>query len=659
MEGHRRGNAGGNGGRVQSYRGVAVAWALVAALIVLPGAAATSSSVEVSPGRNARVSWRFAPVIGAGQGGTGMEQVCLRPQCATFDLRVKLPGTDASFYRAHRATLKIHYAWDAPVDTDLDVFAFSPTGGESGPGSPDIHATGSNYEDLILNDPPSGVWTINSFAFQSPTPVAAVATAVLSVAAWAPIPAVAAPERGGLPRFTSFDFPIGFQTRDLQQEPNAGEPSIGVDPVTNAIMYMARSQITRITFKGDRPAYKDVTPPVLSLPNEDQILVVDATTHRTFAEGWYVGGSAFEYSDDDGNSWQPSTGSSPFVNNDHPTIGTGPFHMPVPHGTTYPHAVYLCAQNPDTGAPPANAFSGDAACALSTDGGRTFGAGQYVWLGRCLPEDGHLRVGLKGTVFIPNPKCTGATGAAHTGVGVSTDNGKTWAVRTIPDSGPGFADPSVAQASDGTVYLGYQDVSGHPKIAVSHNEGKSWSASIDVGRFHDPYGTQDGLPNGIQNSEFPEVITGSAGRAAFAFLGTGTPGPYQDPGFKGVWYLFVSYTYDGGRTWHTVNATPRDPVQRGCIWHLGGFNDCRNMLEFNDIALDREGHVLVAYTDGCTGSCVSSSSIQTSGCQPNGVPYGASFISTATCTYGRLSAFVRQTCGPPLLAADDRASPPC
>src|SRR5262249_43218855 len=32
-------------------------------------------------------------------------------------------------------------------------------------------------------------------------------------------------------------------------------------------------------------------------------------------------------------------------------------------------------------------------------------------------------------------------------------------------------------------------------------------------------------------------------------------------------------------------------------------NPCRNLLDFNDITVDKFGRVLVGYADGCTGSC--------------------------------------------------------
>src|SRR6266571_8328216 len=59
-------------------------------------------------------------------------------------------------------------------------------------------------------------------------------------------------------------------------------------------------------------------------------------------------------------------------------------------------------------------------------------------------------------------------------------------------------------------------------------------------------------------------------------------------------------TYDGGNTWTTVNATPSDPVQKGSIC-LGGLTcgSDRNLLDFNDMTIDREGRVLASYADGC------------------------------------------------------------
>ena len=103
-----------------------------------------------------------------------------------------------------------------------------------------------------------------------------------------------------------------------------------------------------------------------------------------------------------------------------------------------------------------------------------------------------------------------------------------------------------------------------------------------------------------QKAAFPAIVAGdggvTTGRAAFAYYGTTTDGTDTDPSFPGVWYLYISSTFDGGQTWTTVNATPGDPIQRGGIC---GDGDCRNMLDFFDAGIDKEGRVLVGWDDGC------------------------------------------------------------
>lgn len=156
------------------------------------------------------------------------------------------------------------------------------------------------------------------------------------------------------------------------------------------------------------------------------------------------------------------------------------------------------------------------------------------------------------------------------------------------------------------MYFGWQDGSSNsvgstPKVAVSRDKGLTWSNITTLGS-----GT-------IKNVQFPTMIAGDDSRAAFAFLGSTTGGDDQagasrkSAGFNGVWHLYVATTYDSGVTWSLVDATPTDPVQRGCIWMAGGSNSCRNLLDFMDATVDRRGHVLVGYADGCVSlTCVGS-----------------------------------------------------
>ena len=60
---------------------------------------------------------------------------------------------------------------------------------------------------------------------------------------------------------------------------------------------------------------------------------------------------------------------------------------------------------------------------------------------------------------------------------------------------------------------------------------------------------------------------------------------------------------------HTQRVSP-DPVQVGSIClnsgdcrDIGGSN--RNLLDFNDLHIDLEGRVYIAFADGCTGTCAS------------------------------------------------------
>jgi PKD repeat protein len=189
-------------------------------------------------------------------------------------------------------------------------------------------------------------------------------------------------------------------------------------------------------------------------------------------------------------------------------------------------------------------------------------------------------------------------------VSVSEDAGTTWTVRQVQGEGfaanppPGILDPSVGIATDGTVYFSYissQADGGHVRVAVSHDKGRTWSNDSDVG-----------ASQGIRNAVFTTAIAGDPNRAAVGFVGTTEPGDHQADTFKGTWYAFIAHTYDGGRTWVTVNATPNNPVQREAgIWNQGGNSPLRNLLDFNGMAMDEKGRVLYAYADGCIDGCES------------------------------------------------------
>ena len=431
------------------------------------------------------------------------------------------------------------------------------------------------------------------------------------------------------------EYPVPLSTGQNIAFPSgaSGEPSIGWSPQQKAAMYGAGLGVSRLTWDDTKPGSPmtntDVTPTLGTLNTFDTIVTVDPAIGRTFFAELALVGSTLWYSDDAGASWTQSTGISAGVLLDHESVGAGPFSaasLPHPLGTD---AVYYCAQN---------SFNG--ACGVSLDGGLTFAPGVPIDNtpindmgdanstfaaegGACSALHGHLKVAPDGTAYVPLKGCGGTATASNLtnteyeggmpSVSVSTDGGQSWTVRMDPDgSNTDESDNAVAVGPDNTLYMTWQDgknisdtESAHTtaaKVSISTDQGKTWMRTANLD------------PPGVNNVQFPVVIAGDDDRAAVAFMGTSGVGDDQQNGFIGSWDMYVSTTYDQGRTWTTVDATAGDPVHRGCIDNQGiapgspKNNVCnnRNLLDFNDITVDSAGRVLVAYTKTCTSKkCIS------------------------------------------------------
>ena len=424
------------------------------------------------------------------------------------------------------------------------------------------------------------------------------------------------------------------------------EPSIGADWKTGAVMYQSLYTTYRVSFdKGGAATWTDVSPVLTSQKTLDPILFTDRDTGRTFVSQLAGQCSLSEFSDDDGATWTPGEGCGPPSGVDHQSVGGGPFAAPLT-GTVYDHAVYYCSQAVET-----------AFCAMSADGGVSFGPGVPIYTdAQCSGLHGHVRVAPNGTAIVPNQNCNpspsptavNSTKSNQAAI-VSTSDGATWSVNVIPGSVASVrSDPSAAADSAGAWYFGFEQavndaggtqVAGKAMVSTSRDDGTTWSPSVDVG-----------APLGVHNVTFPEVIAGDPGRAAYAFLGSPTAGNPEMQTFKGLWYLYVALTYDGGATWTVENLTPGDPVERGCIY-LAGTGDCpnpdkRNLYDFMDITAGKDGRVLIGYADGCTGTCDSK---QTAPCAD------AACATGDTKSTDHLAQIARLTCGRGLVAAQDAA----
>ena len=624
----------------------------ISALLAVISFAANPKEGTVTPSTTDTLTWK-GTVSGVPPTGGG---ACVEgTNCDSFKLTIS--GTPEEWVAAGKQVV-VRIDWLANAnDYDLTVHKGSVNGpvvGSSG-------AFGGTSEQVVLNPRSKSVGTGDFYVKAVYFAVASADqyTGSARVADSGPPPTVAVPPASGVaPRYQNHTPPpAGPATLGL----HAAEPSIGVNWKTEGIatpgsgfaatpenggraMYIALLQTLRVTFNDSCPSspaalWEDKSFVSTTAITFDPILFTDnsrktgsdgqlqslATNRTVVSQLLFPAGSATTasaYTDNDGDTWLESTGAAIGAGIDHQTIGGGgPFHAPVPPLATYPNAIYYCAQLPN------------ASCGLSIDGGRTYGPAVPVYTDECGGLHGHIKVGPDGTAYLPNKDCkTPRPGQA---VVVSEDNGATWAERPVPGSLAAGSDAAVGigrgdkTGGKGRVYLGYADGDNQAVIATSTDNGRTWSAPVDVGAIF-----------GINNVAFPAVVAGDDDRAAFAFYGTPTVGGLQDPKFTGVWHLYVAHTYDGGQTWQTVDATPNDPMQRGCIWLGGGANICRNMLDFMGIDVDKRGRVLVAYNDGCAGAECS---------QAPGDAVGNSYTD--------LAVIARQTAGKGLFAEHDALFP--
>ncbi len=590
--------------------------------------------------------------------------VCAEPAapCDEFALHVDIPsGTTTSY------SVVVTIDWTntgTPTtqlgeNSDYDVYIYKSdniTKVGQGPGTvkPEIAVFQAFAGDYIIKVVPYDV--------APDTPFTGKIELIASDAAPQPTPKPLPQATGSTPRYQVFTPPRSILNRTAAPLPtpsgspaqgqpavpsagngtDAGEPSIGVNWITGRVLYQSYLTTFRLTFNDSCPSSPTALWEDKSAANAqnslDPILFTDHGYNlaapfvgRTFASQLAGTTSLASFTDNDGDTWTASEGGSLHSGVDHQTVGAGPYHnlpggLPFPKAPgAYPHAFYYCSQEVAA-----------ASCSRSDDGGLTFGASVPIYtLVDCGNLHGHVKVAADGTVYVPNNGCS------EQAVIVSEDNGITWAVRNVgkPDN-PGMfssegaaSDPWVAlgrgdTVPGGRVYFAYSLNDGSAMVAVSDDRGVTWKNNFDVG-----------AAAGVNHSVFPLVIVGDDDRAAAAFIGTSAKGSVTDRAFPGAWYVYIAHTYDGGVTWTTVNATPNDPVQRGGIWLGGGSPPHRNLLDFNGIDVDKQGRVVVAYADGCTGpACVQA-------------PYEATGNS-----YTALAAIARQTGGRRLFGPDTPAT---
>ena len=571
--------------------------------LVVPGLRAATSSGTLAPD-NPVIIYSDGPLDPNPTGVIGKPNCTAPNSCSEFVLTVNA----SSLAPTHNVT--ILWNW-APIYVDFDFFI------EDNTPQRNIIAANQSTTDpsaIVLPIGPNG--SVYHIIVE-----ASVGTTTFNGAIYLSQKYPAAAQGAGAPpRYINYPAGTG-------QANSAGEPSMGVDwnPNVAGLMHDKVNTGGVAFFTTSQPAnwrvnFDDCSSPAINLWENksgrftptglDSIGFVDHfsslpmgtgpnsphTPGRVFHIDLGAGDSAGSFSDDDGETYLPGGNGGLPAGPDHETLGGGPYHAPLPPaGPVYQNAIYYCSQDGVQ----------EAECSRSDDGGLTFGPGVPIYnLAQCGGGiHGHVKVSPQGTVYVPNSSCGTGSPIGVNGVAVSKDNGLTWNEFNVPNSN-GSQDPAIGIGQNNvgkpmgqtssTIYLGWISGDGHAHVAHSPNEGSTWQDDTDISSIF-----------GIQNAVFPVVVAGDDNRAAYSFLGT-------DPDFTStqVWHLYVAHTYDGGKSWILLDATPNDPVQIGKVCLLGiACSGARNLLDFNGIDVDREGRVLVAYADGCV-NCANTQTTQ-------------------------------------------------
>jgi hypothetical protein len=388
---------------------------------------------------------------------------------------------------------------------------------------------------------------------------------------------------------------------------NAPEPSIGVTS-TGCIFFIALEKVMRSCDYGE--SWEDVTGPACSFTTSDPYGWVDPVTDRIFnVQMQGLETSWICWSDNDGASWAGNphnSGTTPI--NDHIKLATGPW-TDTGYGlagqisqTLYETAVYYCY----------NKLVG-IFCFTSFDGGASFEVGGQI-VGLATTNGGlhgAISTAPDGTVYL-TPRVATPT------VIVSDDNGFSWFERTM---GEDTSTPNPRKNSE----VATDSASNAYHVWTGADEGIYMSRSTDSGQTWEQESIRIS-PIEVISSVFPQTSAGDEGRIAIAYLGSENSTELGLPNIDGSpwdgnahyatgnvsYHLYITYSLnalDENPVFHTYRVTD-DPVQIGSIClnsgdcrDIGGSN--RNLLDFNDLHIDKEGRVYVAIADGCTGPCSS------------------------------------------------------
>lgn len=370
------------------------------------------------------------------------------------------------------------------------------------------------------------------------------------------------------------------------------EPTLGVD--TKGTVYYAASwhddspavvlPITEVRRSKDNgKTWTNISPQVngTELPptNADPYVFVDQDTDRIFNPEAAGACLYMNFSDNGGDTWLTNPLVCGGFNVDHQSFEAGPF-PPALSGlrTVYPNVLWFCSNH-----------VAQAQCSNSVDGGVVWKpAPSPAYLGYdtaagglCGGLSGHVEIDSKGRAYLPKGHC----GAPY--VSWSDDLGATWTRKRVSTLGAASTHIAAAIDAKDNVYVVFWDnVQRLPWVVHSTDRGTTWSEPLMV------------APPGVQETNFPEIVAGDAGKIAVVFPGT-TSANRNDS--KRPWNAYVVVTEDilaadPVFVSTTSNDPATNPVHRGNC----GPGRCLPMWDFIDIVTSPvDGGVWASLSDSC------------------------------------------------------------